>query len=128
MSSVQRYLALVVVLGTLTLRCGKPALGQCEPRWLPGEGLLGTNGPVNAAIIWDPDGEGPQAELMVVGGQFDLVDSVLCRNVAAWDGTRWQALNGGTNAAVQSFAVYNGELVAAGNFTTIKGFTAFTGQ
>src|SRR5436190_2956429 len=62
------------------------AAGQCQPQWLPGEGIPGVNGTVYATTTWDPDGPGPQPELLVVGGLFTLAGATLANNIAAWDG------------------------------------------
>ena len=94
-----------------------------ECLWLPGQGLLGTNGTVYAALTWDPDGPGPQPELLVVGGAFGVAGDVFAANIAAWDGSTWQPLGAGTNNVVRALAVHNGELIAGGDFTTAGGTT-----
>ena len=108
------------------------ASAQCDPRWLPGEGIPGVAGEVHATTTWDPDGPGPEPELLVVGGNFDIAGDLIVHNVAAWDGTRWHALGDGIgrstihpcgpfvcsfDSSVYALAVYNGDLIAAGEFT-----------
>ncbi|MBC7772956.1 MAG: hypothetical protein H7210_10710 [Pyrinomonadaceae bacterium] len=68
----------------------RPALGQCQG-WLPGEGASITAGEFRAATMFDPDGEGPLAASLVVGGNFaDLIGSYpMIRDLASWDGSRW---------------------------------------
>lgn len=78
-------------------------------------------GTVSCAIKWDPDGPGPEGEWLVVGGRFDFMDGVRANGIAAWDGTRWRAFGNGLtwnqNNEVAALEVYNGELIAGGNFT-----------
>lgn len=93
----------------------------CGPGWL--EGLPAIDGPVHAVTTWDPDGDGPLAPLLVIGGGFAHVGDVEARNVAAFDGQTWSPLGGGTNAVVFDFAVYEGDLIAGGSFTEADGET-----
>src|SRR5215510_3127484 len=71
------------------------ALSQSCDTWLPGQGIPGFNSAVGAVATWDPDGPGPQSEMLVVSGQFTIVDNVVAKHVAAWDGTNWLPLGGG---------------------------------
>src|SRR5262245_55045382 len=104
------------------------AQGQCPFDWFPGEGAAGIMGGVLAATAWDPDGAGPQPELLVVGGTFRVAGGVIANNVAAWDGSAWQPLgsgmSGGFPTQVLALAVYNGELIAGGYFRTAGGASA----
>ncbi len=69
--------------------------GQCPPHWLPGHGIPGVPGTINMATRCDPDGPGPQPELLIVGGDFMAAGTVSARSIAAWDGARWSAFGGG---------------------------------
>jgi hypothetical protein len=40
-------------------------------------------------------------------------------NIARWDGTAWQALDGGTNGMVRSVRLFQGALYVVGMFTTV---------
>ena len=73
------------------------AAGQCPFGWRPGEGKPGVDGDAAAmsATTWDPDGAGPQPELLIVGGTFDSAGDVLASCIAAWDGEEWRALGSG---------------------------------
>ncbi|MDX2130695.1 MAG: hypothetical protein SFY69_01425 [Planctomycetota bacterium] len=77
----------------------------------------------DASVRWDPDGPGPQPELLVVAGSFGSMDGVPARGVAAWDGRTWRALGAGlgtgigTTDGVFALAVHNGDLYAGGRFT-----------
>ena len=109
-------LALVAVL----LAAVAPVAGQ-ECEWVSGEGLPGTDGAVWATTTWDPDGPGPQAELLVAAGEFQIAGDVGAHYLAAWDGSAWQPLGTGMEGTVYALAVYGGELIAAGWFTTAGG-------
>jgi hypothetical protein len=65
---------------------------------------------------WDPDGNGPHKELLIVGG-FSVAGDMVANNIAAWDGNSWQPLGSGINGSVRALTVYNGELIAGGEFT-----------
>ncbi|MBL8734350.1 MAG: hypothetical protein JNN13_18380, partial [Planctomycetes bacterium] len=62
--------AAVVVLLLPSLVTGLTA--QCAD-WAPGAGVPGVAGTVHTMVRWDPDGAGPEAELLVLGGQFTIV-------------------------------------------------------
>lgn len=70
---------------------------------------------------WDPDGPGPLAEQVVLGGSFTLVGDAPARRIASWNpqtGT-FSALGSGFDDAVTSIALLpNGDLLAAGAFVT----------
>jgi len=70
---------------------------QCVPSVLPGDGLPGTSGLVNATIAWDPDGAGPELEALVVAGQFISAGNLATTHVALWKpGTAsWEPLGSG---------------------------------
>jgi hypothetical protein len=60
---------------------------------------------------------------LIAGGLFSAAGTVPAANVARWDGTQWRpmgyGLTGGTPYSIVSgLAVYNGDLIATGNFTT----------
>lgn len=110
----------------LALACAATASGQC-PDWRPGSGLYGS-AVVYASTVWDPDGAGSLAPLLVAAGIFSNVNSYdgpTRYSIAAWDGSAWQDLGGGISNSLSGFvndvAVLNGELIAAGNFTIAGG-------
>ena len=122
-SNMQRKFFSVAVVLAVGLVCGWTgvARGECEPQWLPGEGVPGVSGEVFAVTTWDPDGAGPEPELLVVGGHFLVAGDVLAKNIAAWDGSQWQPLGMGMNDIVRALTVYNGALIAGGDFTIAGG-------
>ena len=115
-----RALCSFVLAAAGVVLCAPSTSGQ-ECDWLPGEGIPGTNWPVFAAGTWDPDGEGPEPELLIVGGGFGAAGDVVANGIAAWNGSDWQQLGSGMNGPILAQTVYNGELIAAGEFTTAGG-------
>lgn len=105
------------------------AFSQCEFGWKPGEGVPGVNGHVYVMTTWDPDANGPQLEVLVVGGCFSVAGDVTANNIATWDGSAWQPLGSGigitgpcgSGGSVFALTVYNGELIVGGSFTTAGG-------
>lgn len=89
---------------------------------------------------WQPLGEGLQdavAALTVHDGRLIAGGGLLVRvgwigigsNVAWWDGSRWQPIGGTENPGgylakwVSALTVYNGDLIAGGDFVTVGGRT-----
>ncbi|MBL9001892.1 MAG: hypothetical protein JNK25_12230 [Phycisphaerae bacterium] len=109
-----------------------PALGQCTARWLygpeqvmPGVTLSSGTASVNAMVNWDPDGDGPEGEWLVIAGEFDRAGTQVANDIAAWDGEGWRSLGTGTGGSgrVNALTVWNGRLVAGGTFTSMNGVT-----
>jgi len=103
--------------------CGwTQARADC-PGWLPGQSIAGINGPVYSMTVWDPDDEGTEPTLLVVGGQFTMAGNVNANAVAAWDGHAWRAIGAGITSnslppVIYALAVYQGVLYAGGSFST----------
>ncbi|MHC4963314.1 MAG: hypothetical protein ACYTGE_00230, partial [Planctomycetota bacterium] len=100
------------------------ANGQCPHDWLPGDGVQGVAWAVLATTVWDPDGPGPQPELLVAGGAIEYAGDVFAGHIAAWDGANWQALGAGMDWYVHALTVYDGQLIAGGRFTSAGGVSA----
>ncbi len=107
---------------------GSGALAQsCDPHWLPGMGMAGTNGIINDSAMWDPDGDGPATPRVVVTGFFTVAGDVLANNIAAWDPDtgEWSALGSGLNDGGYDVAPGpDGTLYAVGVFTSAGGNAA----
>jgi hypothetical protein len=114
--------------GTFMNAGGGPAYGIArwtgEVWWPLGEGVSG--GPVQAMCVWDPDGPGPRASLLVVAGGFTSAGSINVAGIAAWDGAAWSAMgNGLQGGAVFALTLADPDgqgpllpqLIAAGDFT-----------
>jgi hypothetical protein len=122
---VRRLIAAILTF-TSTLVLSSTAGAQCE-KWLAGpltDGPDGTNGPVNAMTLWDPDGPGPKGETIVVGGNFTTIQGQSITNLAMRDpdtGT-WVAVSPSVTApTVNALAVYQGQLVVGTNGDTNVG-------
>lgn len=77
---------------------------------------LGLNGTVRTLCTFDPDGPGPMPELLIAGGSFTQAGGQPASCIAAWDGANWTPLGQGTSGTVRALTVWNGKLVAAGEF------------
>ena len=121
----------IVFAGTLLMSLAMESRAQpCEKQWVSMGTLNGADGHVYAMTRWDPDGIGPEEEILVVGGAFDAIGEVVATGVAAWDGTKWRAMGGGiplapnllqTDVEIYALAVFEGELIAAGEFHASSG-------
>jgi trimeric autotransporter adhesin len=67
---------------------------QCQREWLPGAELAGTDGPIRASTVWDPDGPGPETSKIVFAGQFSTAGGVRANSIAVYDPEtdEWSAL------------------------------------
>jgi hypothetical protein len=110
--------------------CATSVVAQppCEdPQWLPGVGAPGTDGTVEAAAAWDPDGPGPKQAVLVIGGNFSIAGDAEASNLAVFDpvGAVWSSLGGGLDGRVRAIAALpDGGLVVGGDFTRAGGLTA----
>ncbi len=112
---------LIVGVMVLWLAVTQLCHAQCQPEWLPGDGIPGVNGAVNAMTTWDPDGSGPLGEWLIVGGEFTFAGDTSASNIAAWDGGSWHSLDVGVNGIVRALLVHQGELLVGGEFTSAGG-------
>ncbi len=90
-------------------------VANAQPDWQPVFEFTGLQGTVYDSQVIDL-GTG---ERLVVAGEFIVRTSQgNVRNLAVWDGTCWSALGGSFDGEVNSLEVYQGELFAAGNFSS----------
>ncbi len=93
-------------------------LGQCQPGWLPGDAVSGTNGTIRAGVVHD-DGSGPAVYLV---GLFSVAGNVPANCVARWDGAEWSSVGTEELGVWKSgtgpwaAASYQGELYIGGEF------------
>src|SRR5262245_912443 len=95
------------------------ASAQCTPAISTFGGGAWSGSSPAAMIQWDPDGPGPLPTMLVAAGQFTQAGGVAVPRIAQWDGAHWQALLPGFQG-IKALAVYNGDLIAAGTFTSIN--------
>jgi trimeric autotransporter adhesin len=115
--------AMLIVAGVRAPGGVARAQTPCEPSWLPGAGIAGVSGRVQAMAEWDPDKQGPRGKVIVVGGQFEAAGTNVTRNLALYDRAtgEWSALPSDlplTISAVRALTVdLNGDLVVGGTGT-----------
>jgi hypothetical protein len=113
--------AMAAISGTALI--GGSAVGQCGYEW---RDVGFVDGDIKAMLRWDPDGPGPEASLLVIGGGFNSAAGVITRRVACFDGSTWrpmaQQLESGV---VGAMTVWRGDLIIAGSFR-ISGLSANT--
>lgn len=68
-------------------------------------------------------------DLLVAGGGRTSVDEAFVGGIAAWNGTIWSALGAGAHNGIMgsqlnAFAIYDGELIAGGQFISAGGVRA----
>jgi hypothetical protein len=83
-----------------------------------GSGFVEVNTYVLALTVYNGE--------LIVGGRFTTAGGVPASKIARWDGSSWQPLGSGISGDsystwVEDLTVYNGELIAGGNFTTAGG-------
>ncbi|MDX2199122.1 MAG: hypothetical protein SF069_09145 [Phycisphaerae bacterium] len=98
----------------------------------------GLTGTPNEALVartfaeWDPDGAGPDAPQLIVGGAFTHAGDVAAQNLARWDGLTWRPLGSGTVGSVNALLVTNviganplgPALLVGGSLTNAGGLSA----
>ncbi len=58
------------------------------------------SGSILALTTWDPDGDGPLTEQLIVGGNFVTAGGITVNDIARFDGTAFHALGGGVTPLV----------------------------
>lgn len=87
---------------------------RAQQAWHPIHATPSTalDGEVNALVLWD-DGSGAD---LIAGGNFTTAGWQAALYVARWDGVAWIPMGSGFDGPVRALAVYNGELIATGDF------------
>ena len=115
-----------IILAWLMLLLPNAAMSQfsCDtPEWLPGTGFPGTSAKVYASVQWDPDGNGPEDPLIVLGGDFQDAGNIAASRIVAFNPNTqaWNTLGDGTNNTVYCLAVSPSGKLYAGGFFSIAG-------
>ncbi len=65
-----------------------------------GSAILGQQ--VQQLTLWDPDGPGPQSEVVVIGGYFRIAGDQVARGLETWDPAtgEFESVGGGVNGSV----------------------------
>ena len=94
----------------------------CEPAWHPFEsgGEIGVSDTVPDLTVWNGD--------LIVAGAFTTAGGRTVNHIARWDGKAWHPLTSGGEIGVnggwvRAVTVWNGDLIAAGSFTSAGGRT-----
>lgn len=82
-----------------------------------------TNTRVRALTVYDGD--------LIVGGRFNTAGGQTVNNIASWDGTQWHpfiaggqtGVGGASLDSVNALTIYDGDLIAGGEFATAGGQT-----
>jgi hypothetical protein len=117
-------LSLLTALVALALVPVRAASAQCLGSWVYGndQGECSTDFYIDATVRWDPDGPGPEPELLVIGGNFNDAGNVVgASRIVAWDGVNWRPLGQGFNSTVFALTVLDGGLIADGSFSSSGG-------
>ncbi|MBD3337244.1 MAG: hypothetical protein GF355_17160 [Candidatus Eisenbacteria bacterium] len=110
--TILRGLAVLTLLAASTGAAGQ----SFEGSWWTGfgyPGVLDSGGEedVRAVVRYQ--------DRLVIGGQFDMAGGdPSIAHLAVWDGVNWAGLGTGVDAQVHALAVFEGDLIAAGDFTT----------
>ncbi len=106
----------VVLVPAVACMAAPTAWAQCEPGWEVGitDGLPDFDDAVTATLNWDPDGAGPEPEMIVFGGEFLNAGNLgNVNHIVGWDGTRWVRFGAGLPFTVWAIGTSNGRLVAS---------------
>ncbi len=76
---------------------------------------LGNNGGVNGDI--HAMKSNPDSTLLVIAGDFTVIDGVSANGIIGWDGNTWQTFGSGVDGAIYDFAWRNNQtLIVVGDF------------
>lgn len=105
-----------LVVFVVAAQLADAACAQCSLQPSSGLPLPQLTGFAGCSTSWDPDGAGPAAPVLVVGGSSLVAGNVSDVTVATWDGSHWQPLGapGPVTSYCESLVIWNGQLVAGG--------------
>lgn len=106
------FVAAVQLVGAVGAQCSlQPSAGLPLPQ---------LSGFAGCSTSWDPDGAGPAAPVLVVGGGGMSAGNVFGAQVMTWDGSHWQPLGvpGPVTRYCATLVVWSGQLVAGGPNTS----------
>jgi hypothetical protein len=111
------------ITAAVSLAAGAHA--QCDPLWLPEGEYPGIQPSADRTVsYWDPDGDGPARQAMVIAGTLAMAGDTRARGLVLWDGESWTPLYPpGLVGPVSTAVPYRGELLVAGQFIPPNGGT-----
>lgn len=123
-------LPVLLLGGAFSFAGGAPAQNMATwngSSWAPFGG--GASALVDDFAIFDADGPGGAAPLLIAGGDFAMIGGVSAARIAAWNGSTWTGLGTGMDFNVIALAAFDEDgsgpgplrLYAGGNFTTAGG-------
>lgn len=95
--------------------------GDCRFGWSPEQEVDGIESAVSSLVLWDPDGAGPEEPMLIAGGWTKIPaqpEDQFVGGVSGWNGTCWQTIGSAMNHKVSTLAVYDGQLICGGSFTS----------
>jgi hypothetical protein len=121
--SLTVYNGELIAGGRFTTAGGQPVNGIARwdgSAWHPmGAGFLLESGVAAALFVLSVhDGD------LIAGGAFDTADGQAANNIARWDGSAWQPMEGGMNGRVTGLTIHDGDLIAGGWFSSAGGRAA----
>ena len=93
----------------------------CDCLWFGVPGGVQFDGAVSSLITWDPDGAERRRCCWWSGAGSRQRGGGPGNYIAGWDGAAWREFGSGMDGYVYALTVFNGDLVAAGTFTTAGG-------
>ena len=127
-NTTKRSVAALAALVTIVAIAPTALAGDeqpCEPAWHPFEsgGQIGVTNQVEAVTVWNGD--------LIAGGFFATAGGQTVNRIARWDGSAWHPFTSGGQIGVadvsfpfvSALTVWNGDLIAGGQFTTAGGQT-----
>ncbi len=107
-----------------------PASAQCVSGWQAGTTNSDMSGAIRWLRMWDPDGAGAAAPVLVASGDFTGANSAgtaTASRIASWDGANWSALGTGLDGSGYCLATTSGDnhlYVAGTSFANAGGNSA----
>ena len=83
--------------------------GQCASQFVPLLQRCGVDGPIACSTLWDPDGPGPLAQRLVIGGTFTVAGDTMAARIAVFDfvSNTWSTLGSGVALAAPWYGFNN---------------------
>lgn len=106
------------------------ANADCTPGWQPATAASNVGASIRWLTMWDPDGAGPAAPVLVASGDFNAAapaGTSSATNVAVWNGSNWSDLGGGLDGpgySLTSTSADNNLFVCGASFANAGGNSA----